>query len=61
MVSRTGGSGSVRVRGHVKIAEYSAWEKLKAHVSNELRIDTVLWYRLVGMWIGLLVSSVSSF
>jgi len=34
--------------------EYSAEEMLKASVSNEGRINVLLWYHLVGAYVGLL-------
>jgi len=49
----TGGSGPARVWGHDK-SRYSAEEMLKASVSNEGRINVLLWYRLVGAHVGLL-------
>ena len=51
--SSTGGSGSVRIRGHIK-SFYSAGELLKAPVSNESWINMILWYLLVGYKFGLL-------
>jgi len=33
---------------------YSAEEMLKASVSNEGRMNVLLWYRLVGAYVGLL-------
>jgi len=39
---------------------YSAEEMLKASVSNEGRIDVLLWYRLVGAYVGLLSGAPAS-
>ena len=41
------------VRGHAK-SYYSAEEMLKASVSDEGRMNVLLWYRLVGAYVGLL-------
>jgi len=51
--------GSQGPGGTIK-TDYSAEETLKASVSNEGRINVLLWYRLVGAHVGLLSEAPAS-